>query len=57
MIQILVDKSQRMESDEKWVKHIPVDPNKKESNEPYKHIIDMMQNEPFKDHNMVVIEF
>lgn len=54
MIQILVDKSQKMGSDETLVKHI--DPNKKGFNEPYKHIIDMMQKEPFKDHNMVVIE-
>ena len=55
MIQILVDKSRKIESDDKLVKH--TDSNRKEFNEPCKHIIDMMQKEPFKEHNMVAIEF
>ena len=55
MILTLEDKSLRMVSDGKLVKHI--DYNKKEFKELFRHITNMMQKEQFNDHNMDEIVF
>ena len=55
MILTLEDKLQKMESDEKLVKHTVY--NKKEFKEPFKRFTNMTQKELFNDLNMDGTEF